>query len=272
MLIVALAVSSLFNIHTNYSFGEHLGSGISGDVYRVTKEGKDFAVKIFRDRGDYYLEKANLQTLQRYNSKDAAIISSIENYDDSSLALVMTPLCQPRGQLRASMNDVRQLLNFVKECARFGLVHYDLRPNNIMVDMETRKLCIIDWTYCFEEGSELGFFFGGTLRYAAPEVLEFVESREINFFASLAASPKHALHSIVRYIYGLYDIYSQQELGALVCERESSGNIVSSYFRKIEQFWARSFSPPGWKRILECVNKMDYDGIIAQFQYFLQDC
>jgi len=199
------------------------------------------------------------------------MVSCIEGQDDSTLALILTPLCQPRDQRlhTISMNDIRQLVNFVDECAHIGLVHYDLRPNNIMIENDTSKICIIDWVYCFKIESELADQFGGTLRNAAPEVLKFVENRQIQSFARLTVSPTHALHSIVRYIYGLINTADQEKLNALECRRDSNGKIDSKYFRKIEHFWARSFDTPFWRGILKCVDQLDYNGIITGFIHVL---
>jgi len=122
-----------------YEVLAHIGAGGMGEVYRArdTKLGRDVALKILpeafahdADRMARFQREA--QVLASLNHPNIAQIYGIE---DRTLVmeLVEGQTLQGPLPLETALNYARQIAEALEAAHRKGIIHYDLKPANIMV-------------------------------------------------------------------------------------------------------------------------------------------
>ncbi len=163
-----------------YLLKKWLGGGRFGDVYLAedTLLGKDFAVKVIRVNPsslDQILEEArvlselNHPNIVRFHTVDMVedrLIIVMEYVEGTSLRKVIereSPMSQER-----TVFLMQQILNALHHAHSIGIVHRDVKPENIILTNDgTIKILDFGLAKIFEE--DLSMSMGGTPLYMAPE-------------------------------------------------------------------------------------------------------
>jgi serine/threonine protein kinase len=186
-----------------YSDEVSLGKGGSATVFKATKNGEDYALKIF-----------NKAALEEFGSGETTRIDrqldlrnhQIENlikifdggYDEEKQTyfLVMEYLSWPSLERSitkipndAIPNLIAQLAKAAKELEELGIVHRDIKPANIHISTDFKSLKLLDLgvmqpTEQSSEDVSEGRFVG-TLRYAPPEFLLRQENRDLDGYRAI---------------------------------------------------------------------------------------
>src|SRR3972149_5816597 len=182
-----------------YKFIEFIGEGGFGSVYKVSKNSKIFAIKVFREA--YVLaefKKSNDNRITReikvmQNVKHPFLVVYVEHFMDDLLNVRQVFLVMDfiegdtlRECLRKnSISDKEQLfqniLEGVKCLHESNIIHRDLKPENIKVKpngdikiLDYGFLKLIDYTSITSTGNILG-----TFAYMSPE--QITDSKHIDF-------------------------------------------------------------------------------------------
>ena len=133
----------------------YLGSGASGIVYETDQK---YAVKFFKD------ESTNLKSKEKHiidilNSKKPAdsdvMLQEVVNGDDEIFwpALLLKPVgaaLSPKSCCTFRREDsFFSILETLKHAHKHGIIHNDIRPENIVV-VEGNKWLLIDWAAAWE--------------------------------------------------------------------------------------------------------------------------
>ncbi|MEZ4458118.1 MAG: serine/threonine-protein kinase [bacterium] len=203
-------------IDGRYLITKHIGQGGSGQVYRAVSYGvaREFAVK-FIDAGK---EQRRSQHVRMRLEREIEAMSRLRNphvvpfYEvfevyDQYLGVVMdfiqgetlSELMVNRGVLEVDRvcGIVRQVANGVHEAHEFGLVHRDLKPDNLMIEQLPAGgdfVHVLDFGIVrFVEMERTSNGFVGTPLYASPEqILGQTLDRRSDIY-SLGAILFHAL-------------------------------------------------------------------------------
>merc|ERR1712107_595954 len=173
------------DFHTQYLVKEQLGKGGFGVVYSAVRrsDGLEVAVKeVNKDErvvvGDNNmpLEVALMQQLQDV----PGVIRFIDYFDMQTCFYIVMErfhskdlfdFISEQGPLpEALAKDIfRQLLTTLVSCHQKGVVHRDIKDENILIDLNTLKIKLIDFgSGCFLEG-RVYREFQGTRVYSPPE-------------------------------------------------------------------------------------------------------
>ncbi|KAK2814528.1 hypothetical protein Q5P01_000327 [Channa striata] len=76
---------------------------------------------------------------------------------------------QRTPERRHARNFLRQILEAVRHCHSRGVIHMDLKEENILVDLDTEKLKLIDFGSAHPIGDDVHSEFYGTKAYGPPE-------------------------------------------------------------------------------------------------------
>jgi serine/threonine protein kinase len=175
-----------------------LGKGGSATVYKATKDGEEFALKIFDKTAlDEFGAGETTRIERQLGLKDHQIENLIRIYDGGydedkqTFFLVMEYLPWPslEKSIEKLPNDaipnlMAQLAKAAKELEELGIVHRDIKPANIHVSPDFKSLKLLDLgvmqpTEPSQEDVSEGRFVG-TLRYAPPEFLLRQEKRDLD--------------------------------------------------------------------------------------------
>ncbi len=181
-----------------YSDDVSLGKGGSATVFKATKDGKEFALKIFDKSA---LEEFGAGETTRIERQLVLKNHQIENlikifdggYDDEKETFFLVMEYLPWPSLEKSIKGLpneaiptlmAQLAKAAKELEELGIVHRDIKPANIHISPDYKLLKLLDLgvmqpTDPREEDVSEGRFVG-TLRYAPPEFLLRKENRDLD--------------------------------------------------------------------------------------------
>lgn len=181
-----------------YSDDVSLGKGGSATVYKATKDGEDFALKIFDKAA---LEEFGAGETTRIERQLELRDHNIENlirifdggYDDEKQTYFLVMEYLPWPSLEKSIKDIpddaipnliAQLAKAAKELEERSIVHRDIKPANIHISPDFKSLKLLDLgvmqpTEPSQEDVSEGRFVG-TLRYAPPEFLLRQEVRDLD--------------------------------------------------------------------------------------------
>lgn len=74
--------------------------------------------------------------------------------------------------LEPNLKDIKTIIagvaTGIRECKEKNIIHRDIKPQNIVVDLDTMKPTIIDFGLAFNMKTDKGFNKCGTAAYMAP--------------------------------------------------------------------------------------------------------
>ncbi|MGB9824080.1 MAG: protein kinase domain-containing protein [Candidatus Hydrothermia bacterium] len=165
-----------------YRIKEFLGSGAFGFVYLAedTLLGRDFALKIQKYRGEKgqeLIEEARI--LFELNHENIVRFYNIEIIDDK-IVLVMEPvkgltlrnIIEQNAPLpyQEALEYIREILKALEYAHNKGLIHGDIKPENVLISEETGKIKLADFGLAkIFKGTSLVTRPQGTPFYMAPE-------------------------------------------------------------------------------------------------------
>jgi RIO-like serine/threonine protein kinase len=166
-----------------------IGEGATSIVYAAQTTNKIGVIKCLQN--DYSsLAKIELNLLNRLEkSKVPWIPSPVEEITDG--VLFFTEELAPLYQL--NKGQASELIDCLQGAHKVGIIHRDVRPDNIMQDMQGH-VRLIDWGFASSKG-DTNVPFQGTFRYASQEVLLAAISE-----TARGPQPKDDLHSALRII------------------------------------------------------------------------
>ena len=163
-----------------FELGERLGLGAHTAVYRASREGRQYAVKLLRDGAD---GDAVLRAFRR----EAAMLASVRHPGLPEVYEVGLAGTRPylvmellegrslRAALEAGPLEVAATVTLASQVAealaaahRAGLVHRDVKPDNIVFGTDGRAR-LIDFGLAQAAAGQDPELVVGTVRYAAPE-------------------------------------------------------------------------------------------------------
>lgn len=166
---------------STYSMPEEYATTSTAILYRVRKSGKYFIIKTPKeDTGE------NIALLQREYElsigKSHPNIVNIFTYEPQSIVgpgIVMeyidgrtlTEFIAENPSAEARKRVFKQLLQAVAYIHRSGLVHNDIKPDNIMVTRSGNDVKLIDFGLADNDAYYLARTIGCTKAYASPELL-----------------------------------------------------------------------------------------------------
>ncbi|KAJ6974774.1 hypothetical protein D5086_024324 [Populus alba] len=177
-------------LKSNYQFCEEIGRGRFGTISRCFSPIKNefFACKsidknLLNDPTDRECLQNEAKIMSRL-SPHPNIVQLFDVYDTEDSLDMVLELCQQStlyDRLMKSSDDglsegrcasiMKQLLTAIAHCHRFGIVHRDIKPDNILFD-EMNRVKLADFgsaDWVGEEGTLSGVV--GTPYYVAPEVV-----------------------------------------------------------------------------------------------------
>ena len=143
-------------------------------------------------------------------------------------------------------SHVEQLLECLKGAHRVGVVHRDIRPENIMVDSSGRAR-LIDWgaAYMVNAGVGLAQGFIGTFRYASDAVPEAAIEGSVRI-----PKPADDLESLVRAVLAVNAVTIGSELAQL-----DQGDFIGA-----RDFWrGKRAANDHYEVFFEAAGGCDYD-------------
>jgi serine/threonine-protein kinase len=190
-----------------YTFTEFIGAGGFGSVYKATKEGKTFAIKVFRE--EYILQEYKNGRNNRIQ-KEIDIMKSVNHPylikyvddfkgDDLNVPSFFLVMEFAEGETlqkiikNKSLQNETHIVNIFKKILEGikglhqirgidedkGIIHRDLKPENIIINGDTVKILdygiskVIDYTTLTSTGN----FLGSPL-YSSPE--QITDSKNID--------------------------------------------------------------------------------------------
>lgn len=174
-------VSNNVEYSSTYSMPEEYATTSTAILYRVRKSGKYFIIKTPKeDTGE------NIALLQREYElsigKSHTNIVNIFTYEPQSIVgpgIVMeyidgrtlTEFIAENPSAEARKRVFKQLLQAVAYIHRSGLVHNDIKPDNIMITRSGNDVKLIDFGLADNDAYYLARTIGCTKAYASPELL-----------------------------------------------------------------------------------------------------
>ncbi|GMU06227.1 diguanylate cyclase domain-containing protein [Corallococcus caeni] len=160
-----------------------IGRGSQSVVYRASRGGAVFALKVLREdvarsghvsRTRFRREAALLACLRHRSLPAILEVGDVEGRPYLLLELVLGPslaawFAQGRPTEASLIAIARDLAGALSEVHRHGLVHRDVKPQNVVVS-DTGRATLIDFGFVARAtGGEAGRKLAGTLQYSAPE-------------------------------------------------------------------------------------------------------
>ncbi|KAM7542229.1 hypothetical protein Aperf_G00000016210 [Anoplocephala perfoliata] len=143
-------------IKTNFVIEELLGKGTFGEVYQCKDaiRGRTFALKVLLRANKHYTIKQELMILESLQGSPNIIklFGAVKNSSVGGPAIVFKYM-DPDGYAEmaesAKSEDIRfymfELLKALEACHSKGIMHRDVKPENILIDTRRRELRLIDF-------------------------------------------------------------------------------------------------------------------------------
>jgi negative regulator of the PHO system len=161
-----------------------LANGSFGKVYKVKNKEKtnSFAIKCFQNADYFEKEMDIMRFLQEKKSENIIKLFHIFIQDDFQegcfvLELADMDLFQFSLQNKKDFTNIkiknifRQIITGLQVCHENGIIHCDLKPNNILVFDQGNRICLGDFGSSFRLEDDKASVSGLTLPYQPPEML-----------------------------------------------------------------------------------------------------
>ena len=238
-----------------YEIKEFIGSGSESMVYKVIhkKANRAFAVKFLLNEGKRNINEFNI--LHKLKNKNIIIYFGVYEIRKNELDCIIMEYAKFGNLKELKKNILKrdflaeqllcflayQILNGLNHCHKCKIAHFDLKPQNIIID-EYLNVKIIDFSvsidYCKIKSDKIKLPFRGTNFFIAPEV---IKSKTINI-NDLNKVDLYSLGVILyNFAFGLYPynlnqddrdnydkIYNKIENNKL--EFDNEDNCYSKYF------------------------------------------
>lgn len=198
-------VDSEMEYDSSYSMPELYAETSSAVLYRVRKAGKYFIIKTPKDNSgkslamlqrEYELsiglQHPNVVNVFTYETSTVVGPGIVMEYVDGR-TLEQFLAENPKPAMRCRVFE--QLLQAVAYIHRSGLVHNDIKPENILITRSDNDVKLIDFGLSDNDAYYLARMLGCTKRYASPELL--AREKEID-----ARSDIYSLGVIMSEIFG----------------------------------------------------------------------
>ena len=207
--------------YSSYSMPELYAETSSAVLYRVRKAGKYFMLKTPKDNSgsslamlqrEYELsiglQHPNVVNVFTYETSTVVGPGIVMEYvDGRTLEQVLAE--NPTMAMRSRVFE--QLLQAVAYIHRSGLVHNDIKPENILITRSDNDVKLIDFGLSDNDAYYLARMLGCTKRYASPELL--AREKEID-----ARSDIYSLGVVMKEIFG--NRYSRISSRCLYSQKE----------------------------------------------------
>lgn len=162
-----------------YEFGQILGSGHYADVYEAIskKTGASCALKIYNkpDKGNYLeygivknLDHPNIVSLKSHFETERYICFEFELCQKRTFEKAMKDITYPKLDSELTKKYMKQIFSALQYLSENGIVHRDVKPENILFKGDTLKLCDFNLA-CYQKDKIRSF--SGTPYYIAPEII-----------------------------------------------------------------------------------------------------
>ncbi|XP_033104858.1 serine/threonine-protein kinase Nek6-like [Anneissia japonica] len=170
-----------------YKIQTSLGEGAFGNVYKVVKEEKTFALKRIEKRAQELPSVLNeIHSLQ--NAAHANVVEYINSFADGSAYYIVLEYCdhgsldkylqkQKRLGKEKRMGFIQDKANGISHLHYLGIMHRDLKPANILINSQcVAKIADFGLAKIFNSEATVEKLYTntlvGTYAYMAPEVLK----------------------------------------------------------------------------------------------------
>lgn len=141
------------DIIKGYTIKEYIGDGGMGIVFKVEKDGKEYALKICNTTDDEYVSRFKREIRMMETINNNRIVKIIDKDIDASIPYFIMELCDEslenaveRGLSEEKKFDyILQLCDGLKGLHDQGIIHRDIKPGNALIvdDMLNRGLPIL---------------------------------------------------------------------------------------------------------------------------------
>lgn len=212
------SVQMNFGDINKYTVNGMIGSGRFSVVFRgTTEDGTPCAIKTYRPIPIDFIKRELFFTNIVHNCPN-----TIQYFDliKDPLTGSMAHVCEyvQTGKRRVefqsfTLDEVRyymyQLLRTLDSCHSLGIMHRDVKPDNILFNRVQKKMRLIDWGLSEIYFPKQQYATGvGTMRYRSPEL--FLNYRYYDFGVDIWAAGITMGEMLIRYPF--FDIKSQDEL------------------------------------------------------------
>ena len=166
------------------------GKGVYGTVYKCLDKDKNIVAlkKIKNDEKfkKYALKEIKiLEKLMMYNKNNRPVIDFLGNFSDKGIIYIVFDFMNQNlyQYLKYARNDpydyklniMYKIIDGLDYIHSFNIIHADLKPENIMYDLPTKKLKIIDFGASFYEKEKKFKVYIQSRYYRAPEIIYHLE-------------------------------------------------------------------------------------------------
>lgn len=143
---------------TVYHFRKVLGSGGFGSVYLAEDDFKNkYAIKVYNSNHEYAIDQEDscLNMVQKWCGEFTPCLYEIYDFNDSQRLVMEFVDGMVLGEVigteplekRRGIDITKQMTGFLKQIHSSGIVHQDIKPDNIIMD-PNNKIKFIDWGMC----------------------------------------------------------------------------------------------------------------------------
>lgn len=175
-----------YELHKLYEVKDLLGKGGNGEVYAGIrkKDGKEVAIKRIKKRSSERRGKKSLPSevliLQQVENVPGVIslLDYLQSEANHYIVMERFPSRDmfdfigdhPFGVDESVARDMfKQIVETVLHCRKKGIVHGDIKEENILINTETKEVKLIDFGSSSSWSEDLLTRYGGTREYAPPE-------------------------------------------------------------------------------------------------------
>lgn len=181
------------NLLRMFRFIEKIGEGGFGKVYLVEQKesGLKYAIKFlrhsFKNVKDVQFLYKEIDVLLRLENPNIVKLYSYFETEDSKIALIMEyasggtlrQYIKSKGKLseNETKNILKEILSTISYCHKMGIIHHDLKTENILFTNELHStIKIIDFGICSLLKTKSK---AGSLQYLPPEILSGRDTRSL---------------------------------------------------------------------------------------------